>query len=122
MDKHARMSMLIDFYGKLLTTRQYEIIDMYYNDDLSLGEISENIGISRQGVHDSLKRSAAVINSYESKLKLVDKFVNQKESILKVLNIIDTIDTNSINDRELKNKLNTIKNIFRTSYDNDNND
>ena len=58
-EKDMRIAALIDIYGSLLTDRKREIIDMYYNDDYSLSEISENTGISRQGVRDSIKKSEA---------------------------------------------------------------
>ena len=54
-----RMTMLFDFYGEILTERQKEFFDLYYNEDLSLGEIAENSGITRQGVRDSIKKSSA---------------------------------------------------------------
>lgn len=86
MDKVAKLGLLIDFYGNLLTEKQLNIIDMYYNNDYSLGEISENLGISRQGVFDSLKRTENILFSFEDKLKLVEKFVEQKDSINSALN------------------------------------
>ena len=60
-----RMTMLFDFYGELLTDRQKEFFDLYYNEDLSLAEIAENAGISRQGVHDAISRSEALLASFE---------------------------------------------------------
>lgn len=91
MDKVAKLGLLIDFYGNLLTKKQLNIIDMYYNNDFSLGEISENLGISRQGVFDSLKRSENILFSFEDKLKLVDKFVKQKYSINSALDRLNHI-------------------------------
>ena len=66
-----RMTMLYDFYGELLTDRQKEFFDLYYNEDLSLSEIAENSGISRQGVHDSIVRAEAVLKSCEEKIGCV---------------------------------------------------
>ena len=62
-----RMTMLYDFYGELLTDRQKEFFDLYYNEDLSLGEIAENNGISRQGVFDNLSRAEALLKNMEAK-------------------------------------------------------
>ena len=62
-----RMTMLFDFYGELLTDRQKEFFDLYYNEDLSLAEIAENAGISRQGVHDAIARAEALLLEFEQK-------------------------------------------------------
>lgn len=76
------ISLLLDFYGQLLTKRQFEIVDMYYNNDYSLGETAENLGISRQGVNDSIKKSIKLLNSYESKLGMVKRHL-QEQQVLK---------------------------------------
>ena len=76
-----RMTMLFDFYGELLTDRQKEFFDLYYNEDLSLAEIAENAGISRQGVHDLVKRCSKKLMDYENKLHLVEKFLHIKEDV-----------------------------------------
>ena len=79
MDKVFEISLLLDFYGQLLTDRQYEIMDLHYNNDFTLTEIAEQLGISRQGVYDNEKRGRALLNEYESKLGLLSKFCHQKE-------------------------------------------
>lgn len=61
------MTLLLDYYGDLLTEKQRTCFDLYYNQDLSLGEIAEEAGISRQGVHDSLARAEAVLTAMEEK-------------------------------------------------------
>ena len=63
-----RMTMLFDFYGELLTDRQKEFFDLYYNEDLSLAEIAENFGITRQGVRDAIKHGEATLTDLEEKL------------------------------------------------------
>ena len=73
MPKDMNISLLFDFYGEILTEKQQDVIDYYYNDDYSLSEISELTGISRQGVRDSIKKSEEEIYGYESKLKIVEK-------------------------------------------------
>ena len=62
-----RMTMLFDFYGELLTDRQKEFFDLYYNEDLSLAEIAENAGISRQGVRDVIVRAEAYMQDIEDR-------------------------------------------------------
>ena len=69
-----RMTMLFDFYGELLTERQREFFDLYYNEDLSLSEIAENSGISRQGVRDVIVRAEGVMQEVEDKTGLIKRF------------------------------------------------
>ena len=69
-----RMTMLFDFYGDVLTDRQKEFYDLYYNEDLSLAEIAEHAGISRQGVRDAIVRSETILRETEDKLGLVKKY------------------------------------------------
>lgn len=66
-----QMTLLLDYYGELLTEKQKTCFDLYYNQDLSLGEIAEEAGISRQGVHDSLARTEAILLDFEEKLGCV---------------------------------------------------
>lgn len=73
--------MLIDFYGGLLTIKQYNIIDMYYSNDYSLSEIGEILEISRQGVFDGLKRAETLLYGYEEKLKIVQRFIDQDNKL-----------------------------------------
>ncbi len=69
-----RMTMLYDFYGELLTDRQREFFDLYYNDDLSLSEIAENAGISRQGVRDVIVRAEKLMQDIEDKTGIIKRF------------------------------------------------
>lgn len=69
-----RMAMLFDFYGDLLTDRQKEFYDLYYNEDLSLAEIAENYGISRQGVRDVIVRAEAAMTEVEDKTHIIRRF------------------------------------------------
>lgn len=68
MSKNLELSYLIDFYGDVLTEKQREVMEQYYNDDLSLAEIAENFGITRQGVRDSIKRGEAILLELEDKV------------------------------------------------------
>ena len=70
----ALICVLFDFYGELLTQPVADSVDMYYNEDLSLSEIAENIGISRQGVRDDLKRGVELLFHYEEKLRLYERY------------------------------------------------
>lgn len=81
MDDLLKQTLLYDFYGELLTEHQKQIYEDYVLNDLSLGEIAESVGISRQGVHDLIKRCDKALNGYEEKLHLVDKFLKSKNAI-----------------------------------------
>ena len=76
-----RMTMLFDFYGDVLTERQKEFYDLYYNEDLSLGEIAENYGITRQGVRDVIVRAEAILTDLEDKTGLIRRFQQMQENI-----------------------------------------
>ena len=84
MEKLARQALLFDFYGELLTEHQRSIYEEVILEDYSLSEVAENHGISRQGVHDLVKRSTKILEDYEQKLHLVDKFVAIREKIHEV--------------------------------------
>lgn len=74
MDIIARRSLLFDFYGTLLTNKQQEVYDFYFQQDLSLGEIAQNLGVSRQAVYDLLKRAEDTLEDAEGKLGLLNKY------------------------------------------------
>ena len=73
LEKSIRVNKLIDFYGDLLTLHQKEILSLYYQMDLSLSEISEQLDISRNGVYDALKKGVNILEKYEEKLHLISK-------------------------------------------------
>lgn len=73
MPKDLSVSLLLDIYGPVLTQKQREAAELYYNEDLSLGEIAENCGISRQGVRDSIKRGEGILFELEEKLGFLRK-------------------------------------------------
>ncbi|MFZ5596305.1 MAG: YlxM family DNA-binding protein [Bacillota bacterium] len=85
MEKLTKMNLLYDFYGQLLTERQRKFIELYYCHDLSLGEISEQYGVSRQSVHDTLRRSEQSLCRFEEKLGLVGKSLEQRELLSRAL-------------------------------------
>ena len=87
MERNVEIGLLFSIYRNMLTDRQAESIDLYYNEDLSLSEISEHMGITRQGVRDNIKRAEATLFDVEKKLGLAQRFLNIKED----LNLIDDI-------------------------------
>lgn len=90
-DKAFYMTMLFDFYGDLLTDRQKEFFDLYYNEDLSLAEIAENAGITRQGVRDVLVRSEAYLSEIEEKTGLIARFLEIKKISTEIESAADSV-------------------------------
>jgi predicted DNA-binding protein YlxM (UPF0122 family) len=88
MEKILEQSLLYDFYGELLTEHQKFIYEDYVLNDLSLSEIAMEQGISRQGVHDIIKRCDKVLKEYEAKLHLIEKFLTIKEEISRLKELI----------------------------------
>lgn len=84
MDKILEQTLLYDFYGELLTEHQKQIYEDVVLNDYSFSEVAEERGISRQGVHELVKRCNKILQEYESKLHLVEKFVTIKEQIEKM--------------------------------------
>ena len=84
MNEILEQSLLYDFYGELLTAHQKEIYEQFILEDLSLSEIAEEAGISRQGVHDLIKRCNKILEGYEKKLHLVEKFLIIKGKVEKI--------------------------------------
>ncbi len=97
MDKVYETSLLLDFYGQLLTERQYEILDLHYNNDYTLSEIAEQLNISRQGVYDNEKRGRALLVEYENKLGLLNKFSLQRQKTEQVQKLFENIDMTELN-------------------------
>ena len=82
-------ALLYDFYGELLTDHQQEIYEQFVLEDLSLSEIAESAGISRQGVHDLIKRCNKLLEGYEAKLHLVEKFLSVKQKVQEINELLD---------------------------------
>lgn len=87
-----KQTLLYDFYGELLTEHQKEIYGQFVSEDLSLGEIGKEAGISRQGVHDIIKRCSAALSGYEEKLHLVERFLAVKEKVGHINELLDRYD------------------------------
>ena len=85
MEDRVEISLLMDLYGALLTEKQINIMELYYNDDLSLAEIAELNNTSRQATHDLIKRCYKQFLSYESKLNLLEKSLEKESKIASVL-------------------------------------
>ena len=86
-----RMALLYDFYGDMLTDRQKEFYDLYYNEDLSLAEIAENYGITRQGVRDVIVRAEAILTELEDKTGIIRRFHKMQEQFKQIEQAVDAI-------------------------------
>ena len=96
-----RMTLLFDYYGEVLTPRQKEFFDLYYNEDLSLAEIAENYGISRQGVRDVIVRAEAIMTDLEDKTGLMKRFMLMQQQVQAILDAAEKIQT--VNYRQYDN-------------------
>ena len=81
MAKNLEISYLLDFYGEVLTEKQRDVMEQYYNDDLSLAEIADNFGITRQGVRDSIKRGEGILLELEEKVGLARRYRAVQEGV-----------------------------------------
>jgi predicted DNA-binding protein YlxM (UPF0122 family) len=79
VEKNVQIGMLLDFYGEFLTQRQRAMLRMHYDEDISLGEIAQEVGITRQGVHDALKKGEATLVNCEQRLQLVQRYLGLRE-------------------------------------------
>lgn len=104
MGKNLDVAVLLDFYGEMLTDKQRDVIDLYYNQDLSLSEIAEHEGITRQGVRDSIKRGEVFLFELEDKLKLFDSYIETQKTIQSIKYIVERI----ANENKLYNYSNAI--------------
>lgn len=91
VEKLVEVGNLFAFYGKLLTNRQYLVIELFYIHDLNLSEIGEELSITRQGVFDTLKRAEEKLYNYEEVLGLVSKFRESHNNVKKILKLSNNI-------------------------------
>lgn len=89
--KVLRIGQLYDFYGALLTHKQRQCLEMHYLNDLSLAEIAEEFQVSRQAIHDILRRSEQILEEYETKLGLVERYCQDQETIHKAYALLSTL-------------------------------
>jgi predicted DNA-binding protein YlxM (UPF0122 family) len=111
-EKMIEISMLYDFYGQLLTAKQQELLKLYHEDNYSLSEIAEEYGISRQGVHDAVKKAEKALHEYESKLGLIKKFAATEEAIARIDSEINSLILENSLNTELTKRLEHIKSII----------
>ena len=94
MNKILEQALLYDFYGELLTKHQKDVYEQFILEDLSLSEIAEGAGISRQGVHDLIRRCQKALEGYEAKLHLVERFLSVREKVGEIGDVLDEWEEN----------------------------
>jgi predicted DNA-binding protein YlxM (UPF0122 family) len=108
MDRNVEISMLLEVYGKILTEKQYSVLDNYYNSDLSLSEIAENNGITRQAVRDNIKKGECKLFEFEEKLGIMKKMLENEQKIARAIAELTKI-TNDSNDKKVQKVLSNIR-------------
>ena len=98
--KDLHFSLLIDFYGNILAPKMKDALELYYNEDLSLAEISEHLGITRQGVRDGIVRAEEVITDLEKKLGFFAKYGKQNSAAKRIFELAERIKT--VNDSNFR--------------------
>ncbi len=101
MEKIVEQGLLYDFYGELLTKHQQQIYEGIVYDNLSLGEIAQEEGISRQAVHDIVKRCDKILSGYEQKLQLVAKFASIKDKVSQINRLSMLYEQDELEDRSI---------------------
>ena len=113
MDKKIEISILCQIYGKLLTEKQFNFIDDYYNNDLSLSEIADNYGITRQAARDNIKKGENKLFEYEEKLGIMKTTLKNEKTIEDILMQINSIQT-SYSDKKIAKILENVKKQLST--------
>lgn len=112
MNKILEQALLYDFYGELLTSHQKEIYEKFVADDLSLSEIAEEAGISRQGVYDLVRRCQKSLEGYETKLHLVERFLSIKEKVSRIDAALEEWEQQKTDPEEIAGRIREISNTI----------
>lgn len=113
MEKHFLIPLLLDYYGQLLTPTQFNFVDLYYNQDLSLAEIAEHQKITRQGVRDAIKRGESVLLETEEKLQLVKKIGKAQDTLMKIGALNSEIQTSLSDHKFILEKTQNIETLLK---------
>ena len=107
----SEISMLYDFYGDLLTDRQKTVLEYYYGDDYTLSEIADNVGISRQAVHDTVHKAEKALRSYESVLGLVSRHRQNMDIFSRASLILESVIEDTEN-KDIRDRLRTVSELM----------
>ena len=109
MEKNVEISMLCQIYGKVLTEKQYEVLNDYYNNDLSLSEIAENNNITRQAVRDIIKKSENKLYELEKNIGFMKKSLEEEKSVNEIINKLDELKKDLVASKKSDKIINQIK-------------
>ncbi len=112
MDDKLKERLLYDFYGDLLTEKQREILNYYYNEDYGLSEIGDLIDVTRQGVYDTYKRSKKLMIEYENKLHLLERHLKSKQAIHTALELLKNIKSQLSSSFQEQKKLEELESVL----------
>lgn len=109
MAKNMSLVPLFDLYGNLLSPRQYDAFDLYYNEDLSLSELAENLGVTRQGVLDNIRTAEKKLVNYEEKLGFAKKQSKYSTVVADILEMIENSEPSEETNQKIKDALNSFE-------------
>lgn len=123
IEKLVEIGILFDFYGKLLSTRQFAVVELFYIHDLSLSEIGEELDVTRQSIYDTLKRAEKKLYEYEESLELVEDFKKNTLSIKSIIEISEELllnieDNNEFNIENIASRIKSIKKLGKKVLEN----
>jgi len=112
MEKNLKNNLLLDFYGNMLTEKQKQIMSLYFDCDSSLSEIADELKMSRQAVYDAVKVSQNLLNSYEDKLKCVERFLFNRAIITESIDELQKICDDSLYSEKVQNIIKKLKKVL----------
>lgn len=113
LDPSAKISLLYDFYGQLLTEKKRQVIELYHEEDMSLSEIAGELGITRAAVYDSLKSAEKALMAYEEKLSLVERFLETEKAFGDIAEKLEDLKRRCEGNAELTGSIEEIEKIAR---------
>lgn len=102
----------MDFYGGLLTERQRSALSLHYEEDHSLSEIAERLSVSRQAVHDAIRRGEAQLDEYESRLKILERYFKMGDQIQRVMGLTEALDQDDPKVKKLQESIKALETLW----------
>ena len=113
MEEKLKNSLLLDFYGNMLTEKQRQIMSLYIEEDTSLSEIAEELKTSRQAVYDAVKSSEKILDSFEEKLKCVEKYLSNRSIIIEYIKTLEDMPLAGENHKKVQNLIKELKKVLK---------